>query len=92
MKAIWKFPLDITQRGKPQTVMMPALYDLLSVGRDGDGNLSLWAEVATESPLRPRRITVYFTGEELPAFPGRFIGTVVLLNGLESHVYDRGEP
>lgn len=62
MRAIRKFTLDLAQ---DMAVQMPHGARILSAALDPNGVPQLWAEVDTDAPVRPRRLSVHGTGEPL---------------------------
>jgi hypothetical protein len=85
-RAIWKFNLPISDTS---IAVMPEHALPLSVAEQ-DGALYLWAEVNTDAPFSPREFKVRGTGHPLHGNEGKYIGTVVMKNGLVWHVYDEG--
>jgi hypothetical protein len=73
MKAIWKYPLVITDQ---QEIRMPKGAEIISVQRQGE-EICLWALVAAGQEIESRLILIFGTGHPIPDnLPGRFIGTV----------------
>lgn len=72
MRAIWKYPLDVTDQ---QTVGMPAAAQVLSVA-DQAGALTVWALVDTEAAIEPRRFWIVGTGRPMPVSGATFLGSV----------------
>jgi hypothetical protein len=84
-RAIWKFILDINDT---VVVEMPEHAIPLAVDVQNDA-LCLWAEVNPDAPLVKREFRIRGTGHALRGNEGKYIGTVVMRNGLLVwHVYD----
>ncbi len=85
MKSVWKFPLEVDC---VQSIAMPFDAEILCVQAQY-GRLVLWAIVEPDSAKEQRRIVVAGTGQELPNFKGRYIGTVQMMEGqLIWHVFE----
>ena len=90
---IWKFPLRLDES---QDIEMPAGAKILSLGKDPQGNVCVWAAVAfdPDEPKAKRRILLAGTGWELDSTPtflaGQFLGTVNV-GQLVWHFFDGGE-
>ncbi len=89
MKAIWKFALDIADE---QIVSMPTGATLVHVGQQF-GELSIWAEVDRDAQKVDRLIVIHGTGHPMGESKSKatYIGTVLMPNTLEWHIYDHGE-
>jgi hypothetical protein len=88
MDAIWKYPLEITDR---QTVQVPKGARPLSVGLDGDGQLCVWIRVKPNHERGPQEdvaFNIFGTGDPIIGHPGRFLGTVTAPNGLVWHIFE----
>lgn len=90
MRAVWKFPLEITDY---QTIEMPAGAQILSFDVQGVSPEymapCLWALVAPAMPREKRTFQMVGTGHQLPDEPGKFIGTVVTYGGtLVWHLFE----
>ena len=86
---IWKWTLNMTD---VQTVEMPAGAKPLTVQLQG-GMPQLWALCDERSPVEPRLIAIYGTGNPMPANPGRYISTFQMAGGsLVFHAFEIGEP
>lgn len=86
-RSMWKYNLKVTDE---QTIEIPRGAYIRSVGLDGEGKLSLWAEVDAElkNVKDKRQITICGTGNPIPGNAGIFIGTVTLLDsGFVAHIY-----
>lgn len=81
---IYKYPLNLHG-----TMALPKNAKLLHVQVQG-GVIMLWAEITENLVKVVRRVPVYGAGEELPADPGTYVGTVVH-GDYVWHVYDLGE-
>lgn len=86
MKRIYKYEVQ------PNVyTMMPPDAQVLSVGEQM-GRVFCWALVNSDAvATAKRRIFVAGTGHECPDDAGRFIGTVLMTNGLVFHFFDYGE-
>lgn len=85
MVAIWKFPLEITDR---QTVMMPAAADVLCVQAQHEIPC-LWAVVDTEATPTPYEFRMVGIGHPIHDKLGPYIGTFQLRNGgLVFHLFE----
>jgi hypothetical protein len=79
---IWKF--EVNPFGRTE---MTAHAKILSVGAQGD-NVCVWAIVDPTYTTEYRAIDAYGTGHQVPANPGRFLGTVQMDDGLVFHLFD----
>lgn len=78
-RVVWKYPL-----APAVTLTMPIGARVVAVGRDPNGNPSLWAEVNELAPYRRsdaheqrgRHFVVLGTGWPLPDEPVEYVGTV----------------
>ncbi len=88
MRVIYKYPLQITYTGD-QEVEMPKFSDLLCVQMQNEV-LCLWAEVDTKHENEARKIRIFGTGHEIPAyFGGHHLGTIQQNGGaLIWHVFE----
>jgi len=84
-KTIWKFEV------RPKTMtQLPEGAEILSAASQGD-SIFIWAVVDPEAPKSGRLVNVYGTGHDIPDYPGKFIGTVMLYGGsLVFHIFDAG--
>lgn len=89
MRAIWKFPLRITDHF---TVIMPFGAKLLHVGLDPSGAPCVWAEVDTDAPAQERLLAIVGTGNSMFALPDHatHVGSFVD-RGFMWHLYDETE-
>lgn len=89
MRTIHKFPLSVLGQ---QEVTMPANSEMLTVGQDGTGALSLWAIVDPEAEKEKRNILVVGTGGPLPESSEEehyhYLGTAIMRAGLVWHVFE----
>ncbi len=88
MRAIWKFPLDITET---QDVRMPRGAKILSVQMQR-GKLVLWAVVDPDKAIQERTFHVFGTGHDFPDWLSveQHVGTVQDMNGaLIWHVFQQ---
>lgn len=72
MKAIWKYPLDVTDK---QVIQMPANAKVLSVA-DQAGVLTIWALVDVDAEKEARKFYVVGTGHPLDFTGANFLGSV----------------
>lgn len=70
---IWKFPLQPAER---QRISTPSEMAFLSLGKDGAGEICIWAAVDTKSANRMTEIVIVGTGKPLP-YVGTYLGTVM---------------
>lgn len=85
---VWKFVIEDPET----TVSMPKGAKVLHVAEQR-GDVCIWAEVDPTMPLEPRRFVVAGTGQMLPVYRGRHLGTVLLAGGaLVFHVYEDLRP
>lgn len=85
---IGKFKLSTTD---VQTVEISEPANILSVIEQRD-EIVLYAEMKRGAPTVKKQICIIGTGNPMPEYPGRFIGTVSTEQGsLIWHVYDRTE-
>lgn len=88
MKTIWNYELDATER---QMVEMPGGARILCV-QFRDGTPCLFAEVVQPSPLRPRIIETFCTGDAQDDACRNYIGTYYVPGISRAfHVYERTE-
>lgn len=89
-QAIYKYKV----RNGGVYTMMPAGAKPLSIGQQG-GDIMCWAIVDPDAaPLAKRKILAIPTGKAFgnhDGYPGQFIGTVQMDNGLVFHFFDLGE-
>jgi hypothetical protein len=78
MKAIWKYPLVITDT---QSVWMPAGAELLTA-QEQNGMLCLWALVNPTAELRQHAIYVVGTGNPTYMDAADYVGTVQMAGGM----------
>ncbi len=84
MKAIWKFPLEITDE---HTVRMPKGFEILCV-QEQFNLLCLWALVDPDAGSLPVTILVRGTGHLIDGDLGRYVGTAQTSKGyLVWHVF-----
>lgn len=83
MKAIWKFPLDITER---QYIEIPSGWHALSV-QIQSGRANLWALVNVEADKRSVLVRCYGTGHSCPEDRGDYVGTVQQESGFVWHFF-----
>lgn len=85
---VWKFPISPDR----PWIEMPKGAQLLSVATQR-GYPCLWALVDPHAPKVKRKIETYGTGWDLPANPGKFVGTFLSPDGgsIVFHVFDQGE-
>lgn len=88
---IFKYQIVPEPGATAADVEMPHGARLLSVGAQGD-DMVVWAIVDPQAKAVVRRFAVYPTGlTEVPAHPGRFLGTVMFEGGrLVFHVFEVG--
>ena len=86
MKAIWKFPFDITDN---ITIEMPRGAIPLQVAAQNDV-ACMWACVDTEAPKESRRFKLRGTGHNADTIdPSKHVGTLFLYSGaLVFHMFD----
>lgn len=81
---VWKFVLDIGR----QAIEMPVDAEVLHIAEQHD-QVCVWALVSPDAPKAERRFVVTGTGHPVPDRRGRFLGTVLLLDGaLVLHVWE----
>lgn len=74
MKTVWKFPLIF---GDISLIEVPLGAEPLSVGRDPQGNLSLWALVDPHEHRRTQiRLRIAGTGHPVYSAEPKFLGTI----------------
>jgi hypothetical protein len=84
--AVWKFVLDLNA-GR-EAVDMPSGATVLDVQMQHD-QLTMWAEVDPDGPLRARMFVWYGTGHPMPPAFRKFLGTVQLEHGhFVLHVFE----
>lgn len=85
---VWKFVI-----ADPETpVRMPQHATILHVGEQ-HGQVCIWALVDPTAPQVDRRFVIAGTGHDVPAYRGRFFGTVLLAGGdLVFHVWEDLRP
>lgn len=84
-KRIFKYTLTIEDL---QTVEMPEGAEILSVQNQG-GDVCIWALCAPNAPKEARTFHIFGTGNPVCDNPGRFVGTVQILDGaLVWHVFE----
>lgn len=84
MKAVWKFPLEISDT---QNVFMPPGAEILTAQMQAD-ELCLWA-VVTPGPMTERRtIEIVGTGNPMPEAERRYIATVQM-GAFVWHVFEQ---
>jgi hypothetical protein len=70
---------------------MPEGAQILSIAEQHD-QLAIWALATPENAKKTRHIRVHGTGHRIATDPGKFIGTVQLLEGMRVlHFFDAGE-
>lgn len=74
MRSVWKFPLDVNQKGLA-TVDMPFDASVLHV-KTQHGRMTVWALVDPKALLVPRTFAVRATGQEFAEEYLAYIGTV----------------
>jgi hypothetical protein len=85
MKTIYKYPFRIQDE---QMLAMPEGAQILSVQMQGTIP-TIWALVASEAPLKPRKIEVYGTGHEIVDLNSlQYLGTVQE-RGFVWHIFER---
>lgn len=83
MKAIWKYPLEITD---VQTIMMPVDAAVLTVQVQND-QPCIWAMVYTDSEKVQKTVRMYGTGHPIDTM-GVWVGTFQVHGGrLVFHVF-----
>jgi hypothetical protein len=89
VKAIWKFPLQLTNR---QTIAMPPSAEVLCV-QPQNGRPCLWALVHDiDVPAYDRTFSMYVTGEIWGAITGEYVGTFQLNGGeLVFHIFEEAK-
>ncbi len=86
MRAIWKFPLVLTDR---QVVRMPEGAQILHVDEQ-NGQICLWAGITEGKDTEDREIQIIGTGyPELPDEWVTHLGSVVMQSGYVWHVFER---
>lgn len=85
MRAIWKYPLQITDH---QHLLIPEKAEILSVEFQGE-TLCLWAEVEMSYPKEDRVIQIVGTGNPILNSGRKFIGTVQQ-GPLVWHIFEAG--
>lgn len=81
-QTIWKVPLE-----SDGLISLPSGAEVLSVQMQGD-TPTIWARVDPAAERAVIRLGVYGTGHDLPADPGRFVGTFQINGGaLVFHVF-----
>lgn len=89
VQTVWKFSIDL---GSDEPVLMPKGAQVLHVDNQ-DGALCVWALVDPHAPKVARGFVVVGTGHPVPAFRGRFLGTVLFAGGaLVFHVWEDLRP
>ena len=85
MRAIWKFPLEVTDE---QRIEMPEAADILCVQVQG-GVPCLWAAVIPDAAKVKRTVAVYGTGHPMKTRQAdKYVGTFQLQGGaLVFHVF-----
>jgi hypothetical protein len=88
MDVIYKYQL----RGpSPIIVKMPPGAEILCVQNQLE-EPTLWVRCDPKVGFVGRKINVFVTGERVGAAPGKYIGTVLLMDGtFVVHVFDGGE-
>jgi len=89
-KRIFKYKLNIIDS---QYIPMPQGSQILSV-KEQNGTLNIWAIVDINNDnIKNRWFYIFGTGNEfdISLDDAKFIGTVVMSNGLVWHVFDGGE-
>lgn len=89
MQTVWKFVLTLVDR---PVVEMPAGAQVLSVAVQGD-QVCLWARVDPDEPKELRHFRCLGTGHAFSEADqdtlGRFVGTVLLMDGgLVFHLFE----
>ncbi len=87
MKTIWKY---ILKSEDEQIIEMPRGAEILTVQLQNHA-LCLWAIVYEHVPKTPRKIIIYFTGEEITKDKNnlKYIGTCQLSDGkIIVHVFE----
>jgi len=85
-KTIWKWDLLIA---KTQVLFMPRGATLLSVQVQRDRPV-LWALIDKKQPIKDCVIITYFTDDEMPENPGKYIGSYQnKLETLVFHVFEQ---
>ena len=72
-KRIWKFEIPITDAPK---VSMPEGAQIIHVGQQREGNITLWAIVNPDAPMLRITFQIVGTGNPMPYPLGGYIGTV----------------
>lgn len=70
----WKFALQVVDE---QAVEMPADAQILHVGLQS-GAPCMWVPLDADAPRIPRTIRIHGTGNPMPDYPGRYLGTFML--------------
>jgi hypothetical protein len=82
---VWKSVLRYTQQ---QTVRMPAGAEILHVALQ-NGVPNIWYRCDPNQPMEDRRIAIVPTGKASPdPSEGRYIGTLIYVNGAIHHYFD----
>jgi hypothetical protein len=85
MRAIWKFPIDVTDT---QHVSMPSGATIRYLAMQGDAPC-LWVEVYPEAEPELRTICIYGTGHPITHFSGNYLGSFQMRGGaLVFHAYE----
>ena len=81
MKAIWKFPIPVTD--DIFELLMPKNAELLHVGMtESMAEIWLWALVDPDADKEPRQFKIYGTGHPIRPNHGTYVGTA----------YESGKP
>jgi hypothetical protein len=88
---IYKYVLD--QNARKQAVIMPEGSQPLSLGLDPQGKLCIWAKVPRAARQVDHSFLILFTGMDTPDVDQKqkFLGTILLPDGLVIHCFDLGE-
>lgn len=85
---IWKYGIDRLSPGE-QVLRVPEVTVPVAVGQDPTGHPCIWYKVDDTSEIKPRKITVAWTGERCPA-RADYIGFVIF-DALVLHIFDGEE-
>jgi hypothetical protein len=83
---IWKFPVHVSDEVTVASMSIGAQILCVQMQHDTP---CLWALVDKNAKREERRFRIYGTGQDIPANPGEYIGTVQMLGGmLVWHVFE----
>ena len=85
MKTIWKYELQVDRN----EIEIPQGAAILSVQTQNE-RPCIWFELFADNPKETRVFEIFGTGHTLPNSPGRYIGTIQLMDGkFVGHIYER---